>query len=171
MQRAACHAGRGSIATEACRAADNSAEFLDRVREATGFTLEIVDRETEAFLATAGCCQPRRPEAEGVVLFDIGGGSSEIVWLAARISRIGGDRVIAARTAALRGARPRLGFDEDRRRQSRGSGSAAQIVTPEIFEAMVADVAATRSRRFAAQGRRRSRAAQHASTFSERPAR
>ena len=69
------------IATEACRAAENSAEFLDRVREATGLSLEIIDRETEAFLATAGCAGLADPEAEGIVLFDIGGGSSEIVWL------------------------------------------------------------------------------------------
>jgi exopolyphosphatase/guanosine-5'-triphosphate,3'-diphosphate pyrophosphatase len=69
------------IATEACRAAENSDAFLGRVREATGFALEIVDRETEAFLATAGCSALADSEAEGVVLFDIGGGSSEIVWL------------------------------------------------------------------------------------------
>ncbi len=69
------------IATEACRAAENSGEFLERVREATGFTLEIVDRETEAFLAAAGCSALADGEAQGIVLFDIGGGSSEVVWL------------------------------------------------------------------------------------------
>lgn len=69
------------IATEACRAAANSAEFLDRVRRATGFSLEIVDRETEAFLAAAGCSALADADAKGIVLFDIGGGSSEIVWL------------------------------------------------------------------------------------------
>jgi exopolyphosphatase/guanosine-5'-triphosphate,3'-diphosphate pyrophosphatase len=69
------------IATEACRAAENSTEFLARVRESTGLSLEIIDRETEAFLATAGCAGLADPEAEGIVLFDIGGGSSEIVWL------------------------------------------------------------------------------------------
>ncbi len=70
------------IATEACRAAENSAAFLERVRTETRLELEIVDRETEAFLATAGCSSLADPEAEGIVLFDIGGGSSEIVWLA-----------------------------------------------------------------------------------------
>jgi exopolyphosphatase/guanosine-5'-triphosphate,3'-diphosphate pyrophosphatase len=69
------------IATEACRAAQNGGEFLEKVREATGLALEIVDRETEAHLAAAGCAALADQAAEGVVLFDIGGGSSEIVWL------------------------------------------------------------------------------------------
>jgi exopolyphosphatase/guanosine-5'-triphosphate,3'-diphosphate pyrophosphatase len=69
------------IATEACRAAQNGAEFLEKVRDYTGLTLEVVDRETEAHLAAAGCAALADQAAEGVVLFDIGGGSSEIVWL------------------------------------------------------------------------------------------
>jgi len=69
------------IATEACRAAQNGSEFLEKVLAATGLTLEIVDRETEAHLAAAGCAALADDAAEGVVLFDIGGGSSEIVWL------------------------------------------------------------------------------------------
>jgi exopolyphosphatase / guanosine-5'-triphosphate,3'-diphosphate pyrophosphatase len=70
------------IATEACRAAVNGAEFLERVREQVGLTLEIVDRETEAALAATGCTPLIAPDAEGVILFDIGGGSSELVRLA-----------------------------------------------------------------------------------------
>ena len=46
-----------------------------------GLDLEIVDRETEAELAAVGCTPLMDPEAEGVILFDIGGGSSEIVLL------------------------------------------------------------------------------------------
>ena len=69
------------IATEACRRAANGAAFLNRVHRETGLRLEIVDRETEARLAVAGCASLVHPEADGVVLFDIGGGSSEIVWL------------------------------------------------------------------------------------------
>ncbi len=69
------------IATEACRAADNGSRFIDRVRDETGLSLEIVSRETEARLAVAGCASLVDPSADGVVLFDIGGGSSEIVWL------------------------------------------------------------------------------------------
>lgn len=66
------------IATEACRSAENGAEFLDRVRDQTGLKLEIVDRETEARLAVAGCGSLVDRSARSTVLFDIGGGSSEI---------------------------------------------------------------------------------------------
>ncbi len=70
------------IATEACRIALNGSDFIDRVREEVGLHLEVVDRETEAHLAASGCAALADAEAESVVLFDIGGGSSEIVWLA-----------------------------------------------------------------------------------------
>src|SRR5258707_766470 len=69
------------IATEACRAAANGVEFRARIAEEVGLELEIIDRETEAGLAAAGCTPLIDPEAEGVVLFDIGGGSSELVRL------------------------------------------------------------------------------------------
>src|SRR5256714_1728729 len=69
------------IATEACRSAENGAEFRDRVRREVGLDLEIVDRQTEAELAAIGCTPLMDPAAEGVILFDIGGGSPEIVRL------------------------------------------------------------------------------------------
>lgn len=69
------------IATEACRSAENGPEFLEEVRQATGLELEIVDRETEAHLAAAGSAALADAKAKSVLLFDIGGGSSEIVWL------------------------------------------------------------------------------------------
>lgn len=70
------------IATEACRAASNGAEFIARVEKRTGLRLEIIDRETEARLAATGCGSLADPTAANVILFDIGGGSTEIVWLA-----------------------------------------------------------------------------------------
>lgn len=70
------------IATEACRAAFNGGEFLARVVDKFGLELEIVDRETEAHLAAAGCAALADQDAKAIVLFDIGGGSSEVVWLA-----------------------------------------------------------------------------------------
>ncbi len=70
------------IATEACRAAANGAEFIETVRREVGIELEIVDRETEARLAATGCTPLVDPEAQGAILFDIGGGSSELVRLA-----------------------------------------------------------------------------------------
>src|SRR5215470_4143504 len=69
------------IATEACRAAANRLEFLARVRAEIGLDLEIVDRETEALLAATGCTPLMDPQSQGVILFDIGGGSSELVRL------------------------------------------------------------------------------------------
>lgn len=69
------------IATEACRSAENGQEFLQRVTNEIGLELEIIDRETEARLAMAGCSSLVEPRSDGVVLFDIGGGSSEIVWM------------------------------------------------------------------------------------------
>ena len=69
------------IATEACRAAENGSEFRARVAERLGLALEVIDRETEAALAASSCTPLIDPQAEGVVLFDIGGGSSELVRL------------------------------------------------------------------------------------------
>ena len=85
------------IATEACRAAENGEEFLVRVREETGMTLEIVDRETEARLAVSGCSSLVGRDTDSVVLFDIGGGSSEIalVDVKDRRSRRLADHIVA----------------------------------------------------------------------------
>jgi exopolyphosphatase/guanosine-5'-triphosphate,3'-diphosphate pyrophosphatase len=69
------------IATAACRAAENGEEFRARVAEEAGLDLEIVDSATEARLAAAGCTELFDPAATGVILFDIGGGSSEVVRL------------------------------------------------------------------------------------------
>jgi exopolyphosphatase/guanosine-5'-triphosphate,3'-diphosphate pyrophosphatase len=70
------------IATEACRAAANADDFCDQVARATGIHLEIIDRETEARLAATGCSALVDPTGRGAILFDIGGGSSELVRLA-----------------------------------------------------------------------------------------
>jgi exopolyphosphatase / guanosine-5'-triphosphate,3'-diphosphate pyrophosphatase len=69
------------IATEACRSAENGEEFRARVAQEVGLELEVIDRETEATLAATGCTTLLDPQAHGAVLFDIGGGSSELVWL------------------------------------------------------------------------------------------
>jgi exopolyphosphatase/guanosine-5'-triphosphate,3'-diphosphate pyrophosphatase len=69
------------IATEACRQASNGEEFLDRVKRETGLELEIINRQTEARLAVSGCGTLVERETDAVVLFDIGGGSSEIALI------------------------------------------------------------------------------------------
>ncbi len=70
-----------TIATEACRSAANGPAFVATVRDRLGIDLEIVDRETEAHLAAAGVGDLADKEAQSTVMFDIGGGSSEIIWL------------------------------------------------------------------------------------------
>src|SRR4051794_7907616 len=67
------------IATEACRAASNGDGFRARVEAETGIRLEVIDRETEAALAVIGCWPLLDPKARGAILFDIGGGSTELV--------------------------------------------------------------------------------------------
>ena len=69
------------IATEACRAAENGEEFRSRVAKEAGLKLEIINSATEARLAATGCTELFDPAASGVILFDIGGGSSELVRL------------------------------------------------------------------------------------------
>ncbi len=69
------------IATEACRIALNSGDFIDRVRRDTGLAIEIVSRETEAKLAVSGCASLIDRNCDWALVFDIGGGSSELIWL------------------------------------------------------------------------------------------
>ena len=67
------------IATEACRAAANAEGFRNRVAAETGIHLEVINRETEAALAVLGCSPLVDAKARGAILFDIGGGSTELV--------------------------------------------------------------------------------------------
>jgi exopolyphosphatase/guanosine-5'-triphosphate,3'-diphosphate pyrophosphatase len=84
-----------TIATEACRSAANGPHFVERVRQEIGIELEIVDRETEAHLAAAGVGDLADDNARSVVMFDIGGGSSEIIWLGDHEARPRVRRVLA----------------------------------------------------------------------------
>ena len=78
------------VATEACRVAGNGAEFLGRVRAETGLDIEILSREAEARLAVSGCAALLDGRSDLALVFDIGGGSSELVWL--DLSKRNGDR-------------------------------------------------------------------------------
>jgi len=69
------------IATEACRLAANADEFLERARTETGLDITVVTRETEAKLAVSGCASLIDFGCDFALVFDIGGGSSELVWL------------------------------------------------------------------------------------------
>jgi exopolyphosphatase/guanosine-5'-triphosphate,3'-diphosphate pyrophosphatase len=69
------------IATEACRIASNGGDFVQRVQRETGLRLEVVSRETEARLAVAGCASLLDPQCNHALVFDIGGGSTELIWV------------------------------------------------------------------------------------------
>ncbi len=69
------------VATEACRRAANGAEFLARVHRSTGLTFEILPQEEEARLALLGCLPLIDRDAAHVLVVDIGGGSTELLWL------------------------------------------------------------------------------------------
>ncbi|HEX6605192.1 MAG TPA: Ppx/GppA phosphatase family protein [Sphingomicrobium sp.] len=68
-----------SVATEACRRAKNGAHFADRVRHETGIVLDIIEPQEEARLAVLGCHKLLEPGDGPALIFDIGGGSTELV--------------------------------------------------------------------------------------------
>jgi exopolyphosphatase/guanosine-5'-triphosphate,3'-diphosphate pyrophosphatase len=68
-----------SVATEACRRAENGAEFVERVREETGIVLDVIEPQEEARLAVLGCHKLLEPGDGPALIFDIGGGSTELV--------------------------------------------------------------------------------------------
>ena len=71
----------GLIATEACRLAGNAPDFLQRVRAETDLDIKVISREAEARLAVSGCASLIDAASDLVLVFDIGGGSSELIWL------------------------------------------------------------------------------------------
>ncbi|WFL76095.1 Ppx/GppA phosphatase family protein [Altererythrobacter arenosus] len=79
-----------SVATEACRRAANGPQFIERVRQETGIALDIISAEEEARLAVLGCHILLEQGKGPAVIFDIGGGSTELVLLepGGRVPRI-----------------------------------------------------------------------------------
>ena len=71
-----------SVATEACRLAANCDDFVARVEDETGLRLEIINTAEEARLAASGCAPLLRRDQDRALVFDIGGGSSEVMWIA-----------------------------------------------------------------------------------------
>jgi exopolyphosphatase/guanosine-5'-triphosphate,3'-diphosphate pyrophosphatase len=69
------------VATEACRQAANCEVFLTQVREEVGLEIEIIPSTEEARLVVGGCAPLLNTRIPYAVVFDIGGGSTEIVWL------------------------------------------------------------------------------------------
>jgi len=120
------------IATEACRSAENGEDFRARVAQEVGLELEVIDRETEARLAATGCTPLMDPQADGAVLFDIGGGSSELVRLNRSQKSRGGPPL-----PQIRGW---ISLPHGVVTLAERHGGIT--VTPEIYETMVVEVAA-----------------------------
>lgn len=108
------------VATEACRTAENGAQFIRRVQEETGLVLEIIDRETEAHLAATGAEPLIEQGADTTMIFDIGGGSTELMW----IVREGSSYRVAAWTSLAAGV------------VTLSERFGGVLVSPLIFEAM-----------------------------------
>jgi exopolyphosphatase/guanosine-5'-triphosphate,3'-diphosphate pyrophosphatase len=113
------------VATEACRRADNGADFVARVGRDTGLALEIIAPREEAELALASCAPLLDPGVGRALLFDIGGGSTEVTLVA---RERGGWRIVDS-TSLGRGV---VAYAE------RFGGDA---VSADAYEAMVGEVA------------------------------
>jgi exopolyphosphatase/guanosine-5'-triphosphate,3'-diphosphate pyrophosphatase len=116
------------IATEACRAASNAERFRNRVAAETGIELEVIDRETEAALAVIGCSPLVDPRGRGAILFDIGGGSTELVRI--ERDREGGPPQIKAWMSIPVGV------------VTLAERHGGHDITPESYAAMIAEVTA-----------------------------
>ena len=73
-----------NVATEACRRAANCAQFMSRIRAETGLELEIISTGEEARLALSGCVPLLEAGYRYAIVFDIGGGSTEVMWVETR---------------------------------------------------------------------------------------
>ncbi len=80
LRRRNVHLAR-SVATEACRRATNGPAFIERVRQETGILLDIISAQEEARLAVLGCHILLESGIGPAVIFDIGGGSTELVLI------------------------------------------------------------------------------------------
>ena len=78
LKRRNVHLAR-SVATEACRRAANGPAFIERVRRETGIALDIISAQEEARLAVLGCHVLLEDGPGPAIIFDIGGGSTELV--------------------------------------------------------------------------------------------
>ena len=70
-----------AVATQACRSADNGADFVERVRRETGLQLQVITPREEAHLSVAGCINLLDRKADAALVVDVGGGSTELSWV------------------------------------------------------------------------------------------
>lgn len=76
--------GMRHVATQACRVAGNSEEFIERIQQETGLTLDVISSAEEAKLAVMGCQSLIAYHNRNALIFDIGGGSTELIWVASK---------------------------------------------------------------------------------------
>ena len=69
------------VATEACRRALNGEQFMQRVRRETGLRFDIIKPLEEAQLAVVSCAPLVSLQTDQLLVVDIGGGSTELVWI------------------------------------------------------------------------------------------
>ncbi len=74
-------AGARNVATEACRQAANCDDFITRVAAETGLVIETISSGEEVRLVLQGCLPLLEPQPANGLIFDIGGGSTEVVWI------------------------------------------------------------------------------------------
>ncbi|WP_193370789.1 Ppx/GppA phosphatase family protein [Pelagibius marinus] len=128
-----------AVATEACRRADNCEDFLERVRRETGIELEIISQNEEAALAICGCAPLIDPDIPDILLFDIGGGSTEICWLKAEPAPGGpaeGAPLAAAELSLFAWASVPIGVITLAERHGGGE------ISPDTYQAMATEMAA-----------------------------
>ena len=70
-----------AVATEACRRAENRQAFIDRADDETGLSIEIISPAEEVQLALEGCTPLFDRTRRHVLVLDIGGGSTELIWV------------------------------------------------------------------------------------------
>ncbi|HTK34308.1 MAG TPA: Ppx/GppA phosphatase family protein [Caulobacteraceae bacterium] len=70
-----------AVATQACRSAENGAEFVEKVEAETGLKLRIISPREEAQLSVAGCVTLLDRAADAALVVDVGGGSTELSWV------------------------------------------------------------------------------------------
>ena len=117
-----------AIATQACRMANNGPAFIKRVAQETGLHFDIIPPVEEARLAARGVTPLLDRNDKGALVFDIGGGSTEIIWLDLREAK--------RRPRILRWGSIPLGV------VTLGEKFAGQIDAPGSYEAMVQEVTA-----------------------------
>jgi exopolyphosphatase/guanosine-5'-triphosphate,3'-diphosphate pyrophosphatase len=83
-----------NVATEACRRASNGARFVERVYAETGIALDVISAAEEARLAVLGCHMLIAPDGPPALVFDIGGGSSELMLVKAGSSDTGEPEIL-----------------------------------------------------------------------------